>query len=131
LFSLPLPALARAHQQPAHPLPRSPTPRAQICGRDYVRDLKVWIDDENLLEYLGGSSKGTLLDDVGPWSDPSTLAKLGLPVPGESPPIKASLSRLGSELDDGYATPRCAAAAGTGSARCSPPGRLAGSAALV
>ncbi len=98
--------------------PALPLPLAQICGRDYVRDLKVWIDDENLLEYLGGSSKGTLLDDVGPWSDPAVLTKLGLPVPGESPPIKASLSRLGSEVDDGYATPRCATRPGPGPAAC-------------
>jgi hypothetical protein len=74
-----------------------------------VRDLKVWIDEDNLLEYLGGTSKGTLLDDIGPWSDPSVLAKLGYTVPGggDLPPIKASLSRVGSEVEDGYATPRC------------------------
>ncbi len=80
----------------------------QICSRDYVPELKLWIDDENLLEYLGGSSKGTLLDDIGPWSDPATVAKLGLNMPsmsGESP-IKASLSRMGSEVEDGFATPR-------------------------
>lgn len=71
-------------------------------------ELKVWIDDENLLEYLGGSSKGTLLDDIGPWSEPATVAKLGLTMPsmsGESP-IKSGLSRVGSEVEDGYATPR-------------------------
>ncbi len=96
---------------PVHPHCCAALP--QICSRDYVPELKVWIDDADLLEYLGGNSKGTLLDDIGPWSDPSTVAKLGLTMPsmsGESP-IKSGLSRMGSEVDDGYATPRWGAGA--------------------
>ncbi len=47
---------------------------AQICQTNYTKDLLEWVDAEHLPEWLGGKSKGTLLDDVGPWSDPGKLA---------------------------------------------------------
>jgi len=36
------------------------------------------VDKEALPDWLGGESKGTLIDDVGPWSDPKLVASLGL-----------------------------------------------------
>lgn len=41
--------------------------------------LLKWVDPENLPEYLGGTSKATLLDDAGPWQDPKILAQVQLP----------------------------------------------------
>jgi len=38
--------------------------------------LLKWIDMDNIPEYLGGKSKGTLVDDLGPWKDPKLLAQL-------------------------------------------------------
>ena len=34
------------------------------------------MDRENLPEYLGGTSTGTLLDDAGPWQDPAVVAEI-------------------------------------------------------
>jgi hypothetical protein len=35
-----------------------------------MKDLCKWIDEDSILESLGGTSKGTLSEDIGPWSDP-------------------------------------------------------------
>ncbi|KAK9819422.1 hypothetical protein WJX74_001938 [Apatococcus lobatus] len=43
--------------------------KMEICGRNYTQDLLRWVDAENLPEYLGGTSKSTLLDDTGPWNN--------------------------------------------------------------
>lgn len=48
--------------------------KIEICPKDYYSVLTKWIDEENIPEYLGGKSKGTLVDDVGPWRD-SELVK--------------------------------------------------------
>ena len=42
----------------------------QVCPRDYTSVLLQWVDPESLPEYLGGTSKATLLDDAGPWQVP-------------------------------------------------------------
>lgn len=34
------------------------------------------IDRENLPEYLGGTSKATLLDDAGPWNDQALIDEI-------------------------------------------------------
>ena len=34
------------------------------------------MDADSLPEYLGGTSKATLLDDAGPWQDPKVLAQV-------------------------------------------------------
>lgn len=34
------------------------------------------MDKESLPEYLGGTSKATLLDDAGPWQDPALIAEI-------------------------------------------------------
>ncbi|KAI8473261.1 MAG: CRAL-TRIO domain-containing protein, partial [Monoraphidium minutum] len=47
--------------------------KIQICQTNYAADLLEWVDADNLPVWLGGRSKGTLLDDVGPWSDPTML----------------------------------------------------------
>lgn len=45
----------------------------QVCPKDYLPALLKWIDIENIPEYLGGQSAGTLIDDVGPWKDPELI----------------------------------------------------------
>ena len=45
-----------------------------MCPRDYRSVLLKYVDPENLPEYLGGTSKHTLLDDAGPWHDPKIRA---------------------------------------------------------
>lgn len=90
----------------------------QICQSDYKKDLLEWIDADDLPDWLGGRSKGTLLDDVGPWSDPGVLRR----IEGQSAVAAKALKRLGSaapavsategqivlldELADGYHSPR-------------------------
>jgi hypothetical protein len=87
------------------------------------------VDADSLPEWLGGRSKGTLLDDVGPWSDPEVLHRMETSLPeaaralkrmgtahipaggggaggeGGAPPLVV----LDSELD-GYHSPRCVCA---------------------
>ena len=48
----------------------------QLTGTDYLPMLLRWVDKDNLPEYLGGTSKATLLDDLGPWQDPKIVAEL-------------------------------------------------------
>ena len=48
----------------------------QMCPTNYTKVLLQWIDPENLPEYLGGTSKATLLDDAGPWQDPKLIAEV-------------------------------------------------------
>lgn len=36
----------------------------------------MWIDEDSIPEYLGGKSKGTLLDDIGPWNNPELISEL-------------------------------------------------------
>ncbi len=47
----------------------------QMCPTNYTKVLLQWIEPENLPEYLGGTSKATLLDDAGPWQDPKIIAE--------------------------------------------------------
>ncbi len=48
----------------------------QVCPTNYTKVLLQWIEPENLPEYLGGTSKATLLDDAGPWQDPKIIAEV-------------------------------------------------------
>lgn len=52
--------------------------KVEVCPKDYLPALKKWIDEENIPTYLGGKSKGTLVDDVGPWSDPDLIREVEL-----------------------------------------------------
>ncbi|KAJ9528339.1 hypothetical protein QJQ45_014325, partial [Haematococcus lacustris] len=52
--------------------------KIEILGTDYLPGLLKWVDINNLPEFLGGRSKGSLLEDIGPWSDHDVLARLGL-----------------------------------------------------
>ena len=47
-----------------------------MCPKDYLPALLEWIDIENIPEYLGGKSHGTLVDDLGPWKDPEHIRAL-------------------------------------------------------
>ena len=46
----------------------------QVCPKDFRPTLLKYVDPECLPEYLGGTSKHTLLDDAGPWHDPKIMA---------------------------------------------------------
>lgn len=48
----------------------------QLLGTNYQASLLKYIDKENLPEYLGGMSKATLLDDVGPWKDQKVIDEI-------------------------------------------------------
>ncbi len=48
----------------------------QLVGTNYQASLLKYIDKENLPEYLGGTSKATLLDDVGPWQTQSIIDEI-------------------------------------------------------
>ena len=48
----------------------------QVCPSNYTKVLLQWIEPENLPEYLGGTSKATLLDDAGPWQDSKIMAEV-------------------------------------------------------
>eukprot|EP00879_Flechtneria_rotunda_P010462 GHRR01010938.1.p1 GENE.GHRR01010938.1~~GHRR01010938.1.p1 ORF type:complete len:354 (+),score=106.05 GHRR01010938.1:979-2040(+) len=91
--------------------------KIQICQTNYAKDLLEHVDAENLPEWLGGRSKGTLLDDVGPWSDPEVLKKIEGQLPLAPKTLKAlkrlaTLSGTGEvkmlieEQADGYQSPR-------------------------
>ena len=40
---------------------------------NYLPAVLKWVEMDALPDWLGGTSKGTLLDDVGPWSDPKLV----------------------------------------------------------
>ncbi|KAL4423645.1 hypothetical protein ABPG75_000946 [Micractinium tetrahymenae] len=48
--------------------------KIEVAPSDYMKLLLKYVDAENIPEYLGGKSKGSLIDDVGPWKDPAILA---------------------------------------------------------
>ncbi|KAI7842782.1 hypothetical protein COHA_003528 [Chlorella ohadii] len=48
--------------------------KIEVAPSDYMKVLLRYVDAENIPEYLGGKSKGSLIDDVGPWKDPQILA---------------------------------------------------------
>lgn len=83
--------------------------KIEILGTNYRDGLLRWIDDENLVDWLGGKSKGTLYDDCGPWSDPAVLAKLDMEhkptgLPGLRTAASANMADSGGE--DGYQSPK-------------------------
>ena len=56
--------------------PGSRRARAQVLSKDYQKGLLEWIEPANLPDYLGGTSRATLLDDAGPWQDPGIVAEI-------------------------------------------------------
>jgi hypothetical protein len=65
--------------------------------------------------------QGTLLDDVGPWSDPEVLQRLGPGLPAANKALKALRVSISSsapvgliEDEDGYQSPKCGGAWGGG-----------------
>jgi len=48
----------------------------QLVGTNYQATLLKHVDRENLPEYLGGTSKATLLDDVGPWQEQAIIDEI-------------------------------------------------------
>lgn len=50
--------------------------KIEVCPSNYMKVLSKWVDMENIPSYLGGKSQGSLIDDVGPWSDPEMVAEI-------------------------------------------------------
>ncbi|PSC67121.1 Glutamyl-tRNA(Gln) amidotransferase subunit A [Micractinium conductrix] len=48
--------------------------KIEVAPNDYMKVLLKHIDADSIPDYLGGNSKGSLIDDVGPWKDPAILA---------------------------------------------------------
>jgi hypothetical protein len=49
--------------------------KVEVCPGDFLPVLKEWVDVENIPSYLGGTSRGSLIDDVGPWRDDEVFAR--------------------------------------------------------
>jgi hypothetical protein len=119
-FCTPFPSLASPLDADSlSGLPQTHPPcHPQICQSNYTADLLEWVDADNLPVWLGGRSKGTLLDDVGPWSDPDVLHRLEPDLPAAAGALRALRrdsmaggaggSYLEGEGGDGYQSPRCA-----------------------
>ena len=60
----------------------------QLVGTNYQASLLKYIDKENLPEYLGGTSKATLLDDVGPWQTQSVIDEIDADMKAALSPAK-------------------------------------------
>ncbi|KAK9838539.1 hypothetical protein WJX81_006074 [Elliptochloris bilobata] len=50
--------------------------KIEVLSKDYQKGLLEWIEPANLPDYLGGTSRATLLDDAGPWQDPGIVAEI-------------------------------------------------------
>lgn len=50
--------------------------KVEVCPKNFLPALKEWIDEDCIPEYLGGKSKGTLVDDVGPWKDSAIIQEI-------------------------------------------------------
>ncbi|GIL46910.1 hypothetical protein Vafri_3772 [Volvox africanus] len=50
--------------------------KIEILGPNYMDALLKHMEIDAIPEFLGGQSKGTLLDDVGPWNDAELMARL-------------------------------------------------------
>lgn len=70
--------------------------KVEVCPKDYLPALKEWIDEESIPEYLGGKSKGTLVDDVGPWKDPELVKEVEM-----EKDMRKAKARRSSLLDSG------------------------------
>ena len=52
--------------------------KIEILGSDYMPALLKWIDIENIPTWIGGKSEGSLVDDIGPWSDSVVCSRIGV-----------------------------------------------------
>ena len=43
--------------------------KIQIVGGSYKKELLKYVDEDQLADFLGGTNKSKLIDDVGPWND--------------------------------------------------------------
>ncbi|KDD73627.1 CRAL/TRIO domain-containing protein, partial [Helicosporidium sp. ATCC 50920] len=67
--------------------------KIHVASSNYMPDLLKWVDEDSIPAYLGGKSKGSLVDDIGPWQDPAVIAAVermiasrdGLVSPGSHP----------------------------------------------
>lgn len=62
--------------------------------------LKKWIDEENIPEYLGGKSKGTLIDDVGPWHSEELVREVEMERLGGQGAAEGDVSARSGRHDD-------------------------------
>lgn len=50
--------------------------KVKVASSNYMPELLKYVDIENIPAYLGGKSKGSLVDDVGPWQIPQLVAEV-------------------------------------------------------
>ncbi|CAD7701982.1 unnamed protein product [Ostreobium quekettii] len=74
--------------------------KIEVCPKDYMPCLKKWIDEENIPEYLGGKSKGTLIDDVGPWHSEEPVREVEMERPGGQGAAEGDISARSARHDD-------------------------------
>ena len=48
--------------------------KIEVCPSDFLPVLKEWVEVENIPSYLGGTSRGSLIDDVGPWREDTSAS---------------------------------------------------------
>ncbi|PNH11335.1 SEC14 cytosolic factor [Tetrabaena socialis] len=76
--------------------------KIEIVGTDYVDTLLRYIPREHLLTQYGGTSRGVLTDNSGPWQQPETpvLEPLGSLLPPPPAPPRLSLAKsMGGDAD--------------------------------
>eukprot|EP01025_Chloroclados_australasicus_P002455 TRINITY_DN1055_c0_g1_i2.p1 TRINITY_DN1055_c0_g1~~TRINITY_DN1055_c0_g1_i2.p1 ORF type:complete len:492 (-),score=36.16 TRINITY_DN1055_c0_g1_i2:370-1845(-) len=71
VFIINAPIIFKAVWKFIHPLlnPRT-RGKIELYGQNYKQALLEHVDIDSIPQYLGGNSKETLVDDVGPWNDP-------------------------------------------------------------
>ena len=47
--------------------------KIQIVGGGYKKKLLQYVDEDQLIDFLGGTNKAKLVDDQGPWNDYEVL----------------------------------------------------------
>ncbi|KAG2493547.1 hypothetical protein HYH03_008361 [Edaphochlamys debaryana] len=70
--------------------------KIEILGKDYQAALLRHVSRDNLLAEYGGTSRGTVTENIGPWQDPDALGPPLVPEPPAEPPSPAPSPALES-----------------------------------
>lgn len=77
--------------------------KIEVCPKDFMSVLRHWIDEDAIPEYLGGMSKGTLIDDIGPWRTEPLLKEIDTERSGQAE-VAGDLLTRSSRAEDWMAT---------------------------
>jgi hypothetical protein len=99
--------------------------KIEVCPADFLKVLTKWVDPASIPAYLGGTSQGSLIDDVGPWDDPAVVAAIDADIARRDaglPPVgplaeRASATSAGGAVGEGAAPPARTVEPGPGAAR--------------